>query len=144
MTSSDDREAEKTYRFSMKETLENRRKARLERCDILGDWYVYICPRVAGNNAPTSKEVNLVVNATGATLISSLSESDVPDPTKTIVITSDPSTATQRLEMGVKKVTRLGAKLFSGCFMSSYLRHFQLMRGKNCTQTRLQGTRGRL
>jgi hypothetical protein len=55
---------------------------------------MYICPGVAGNNAPTSKEVNLVVNTTGATLISSLSESDVPDPTKTIVIVSNAQVTT--------------------------------------------------
>jgi hypothetical protein len=113
----DDREAEKAYNFSMKETLENGSMARLERGGVLGDWYVHICPGVAGNNAPTSKELNLVVEATGATLLSSLSESDVPDPTKTIVITSDPSTSSQRLEKGVKRVTRLGAKLFSATWL---------------------------
>jgi len=113
----DDREAEKTYNFSMKETLENGSIARLERGGVLGHWYVYICPGVAGNNAPSIKELNLVVEATGATLLSSLSESDVPDPTKTIVITSDPSTSAQRLEKGVKRVTRLGAKLFSATWL---------------------------
>jgi hypothetical protein len=113
----DDREAEKTYNFSMKKMLENGSMARLERGGVLGDWYVYICPGVAGNNAPSSKELKLVVEATGATLLSSLSESDVPDPTKTIVITSDPSTAAQRLEKGVKRVTRLGAKLFSATWL---------------------------
>jgi hypothetical protein len=113
----DDREAEKTYNFSMKKMLENGSMARLERGGVHRDWYVYICPGVAGNNAPSSKELKLVVEATGATLLSSLSESDVPDPTKTIVITSDPSTAAQHLEKGVKRVTRLGAKLFSATWL---------------------------
>jgi hypothetical protein len=109
----DDREAEETYKFSMKETLENGRKARLERGGVLGEWYVYICPGVAGTNAPSSKELAFVIKATGATLLSSLSESEIYDPTKTIVITSDPSTTAQRSDKGVKRATRLGAKLLS-------------------------------
>ncbi|KAL3826809.1 hypothetical protein ACHAXA_000635 [Cyclostephanos tholiformis] len=109
----DDTEAEKIYNFSMKETLENGKVARLERGGVLGGWYVYLCPGVAGNNAPTSEELNLVVEATGATLLPSLSESDVPDPTKTIVITSDPSSTAQRSEKSVKRVARLGAYLLT-------------------------------
>jgi hypothetical protein len=58
-----------------------------------------------------------VVEATGATLLSSLSESDVSDPTKTKVITRDPSTPAQRLEKGVKRVTRLGVKLFPATWL---------------------------
>jgi hypothetical protein len=108
-----DTEAEKTYNFSMKETLENGKRARLERGGVLGGWYVYICPGVAGNNAPTSEEMNLVVKATGATLLPTLSESDVTDPTKTIIITSDPSSTAQRSEKSVKRVTRLGAHIFT-------------------------------
>jgi hypothetical protein len=109
----DDTEAEKIYNFSMKETLENGKKARLDSGGVLGGWYVYICRGVAGNNAPTSEELNLVVKATGATLLPSLSESDVPDPTKTIVITSDPSSTAQRSEKNVKRVTRHGAIMFT-------------------------------
>jgi hypothetical protein len=109
----DDTEAEKTYNFSMKETLENGKRARLERGGVLGGWYVYICPGVAGNNAPTSEEMNLVVKATGATLLPSLSESDVPDPTKTVVITSDPSSTAQRSEKRVRRMARLGAHLYT-------------------------------
>ena len=111
----DDKEAEKTYNFSLIETLESGKKARLERNGVLGGWYVYIGKGVAGNNAPSSEEMNLVVEATGATLLHSLEESeDGPaDRTKTIIITSDPSTAAQRSEKGVKRVSKLGAKVLS-------------------------------
>lgn len=68
---------------------------------------------MAGNNAPSAKELHLIMDATGATLIRSLSESQVSDPSKTIVITSDPSTDAQCSENGVERVTRLGAKLLS-------------------------------
>ena len=111
----DDKEAEKTYNFSMIETLESGKKARLKRNGVLGGWYVYIGKGVAGNNAPSSEEMNLVVEATGATLLHSLEESeDGPaDPMKTIIIMSDPSTAAQRSEKGVKRVLKLGAKVLS-------------------------------
>jgi hypothetical protein len=110
-----DKEAETTYNFSMIETLESGRKARLERGGVLGGWYIYICKGVAGNNAPSSEELNLVVEATGATLWHSLAESeDWPaDLTKTIIIMSDPSAAAQRSEKGVKLVSKLGAKVLS-------------------------------
>lgn len=108
-----DKDAEKRYNFSMKETLENGRQERRERGGILGEWYVYICSGVAGNNAPSAKELHLIMEATGATLIRSLSESQVSDPSKTIVITSEPSTDAQCSENGVEWVTRLGAKLLS-------------------------------
>lgn len=111
----DDKEAEKTYNFSMIETLESGKKARLERNGVLGGWYVHIGKGVAGNNAPSSEEINLIVEATGATLLHSLEESeDGPaDPTKTIIIMSDPSTAAQRSGKGVKRVLKLGAKVLS-------------------------------
>ena len=111
----DDKEAEKTYNFSMSKTLESGKKARLERGGVLGGWFVYICSGVAGNNAPSNEEMNLVVEATGATLLHSLEESvdGHADPTKTILIMSDPSTAAQRSEKGVKRVSKLGAKVLS-------------------------------
>lgn len=108
-----DREAEKRYNFSMIETLENGMRARSERGGLLGGWYVYVCTGVAGNNAPSAKELNLVVEGTGAILLKSLSESEVCDPLKTIVLTSDPCTDKQRSDRGVKRVTSLGAKLLS-------------------------------
>ncbi|KAL7549723.1 hypothetical protein ACHAWF_012987 [Thalassiosira exigua] len=106
-----DREAEKRYNFSMKKTLENGKKARLERDGVLGGWSVYIGTGVAGNNAPSAKELNLVVEATGAFLLSKLS--DMTDPLKTIIITSDPCTNAQRSEKGVERAKGLGAKLLS-------------------------------
>lgn len=109
----DDKEAEKKYRFSMKETLENGRKARLDTGGVLGGWSVYVCSGVAGNNAPSAKELQLLVEAAGATFLRSLSESEVTNPAKTIVITSDPCTAAQRSDREVKRVAALGANLLS-------------------------------
>jgi len=107
----DDREAEKRYNFSMKDTLENGRKARLDSGGILGSWYVYICGGVFGNQAPSAKELHLVVEATGATLLSDLKK--ISDPLKTIAITSDPSTQSQLKEQRVARLEGLGAKILT-------------------------------
>ena len=107
-----DTEAEKTYNFSMKSTLENGKLARTTSSGVLGGWFVYICRGVAGKNAPSSKELALLIDATGATLLRSLLDDDVPPaPSKTILITSDPITNEQRSEKGVEDWMRRGAKL---------------------------------
>ena len=106
-----DTEAEKTYNFSMKATLENGKKVRATSGGILGGWSVFICRGVAGKNAPSINELHSLIEATGATLLQSLL--DVPTPQKTIVITSDPITKDQRSEEGVNNVMRRGAKLLT-------------------------------
>ncbi len=105
-----DTEAEKTYNFSMKATLENGKNVRTRSGGILGGWSVYICRGVAGKNSPSTNEFALLIKATGATLLESLL--DVPT-NKTIVITSDPITKDQRSEEGVKDAMRGGAKLLT-------------------------------
>lgn len=132
-----DREAEKRYTFTMKETIENGRKARHDRGGVLGGWFVYICSGVAGNNAPSAKELNLVIAATGAEQIKSLSESAMMcDPQKTIIITSDPITAKQRSEKGVERVTSLGARLLttSWLFHTIITQHFSTTDVESPTQ----------
>ena len=54
-----DREAEKRYNFSMEETIRHGTLARKKRGGVLGGWSVYICAGVAGNRAPTMKELHL-------------------------------------------------------------------------------------
>lgn len=107
-----DTEAEKTYNFSMKATLENGKLARTTSGGVLGGCFVYICRGAAGKNAPSSKELALLIDATGATLLQSLLDVDNPPaPNKTILITSDPTTKEQRSEKGVEDWMRRGAKL---------------------------------
>jgi len=54
-----DREAEKRYEFTMEDTIRNGILARKKRGGVLGGWSVYICSGVAGNRAPTMKELHL-------------------------------------------------------------------------------------
>ena len=108
-----DREAEKRYDFSMKETLQNGILARRKRGGVLGGWFVYICSGVAGNKAPNMKEMHLIIEGAGGTVLKSLSKSSIFDPLKTIVLTSEPSTKAQLKERGVSKVESAGAKILS-------------------------------
>jgi hypothetical protein len=108
-----DREAEKRYDFSMKETIRNGIQARKRRGGVLGGWFVYICSGVAGNRAPNMKEMHLIIEAGGGQVLKSLSNMNSFDPLKTIVLTSEPSTQSQLKEQGVAKVERLGAKILS-------------------------------
>lgn len=113
-----DREAEKTYTFSMEETLKNGQSAREDRGGVLGGWYVYICHGVAGNKAPSAKELKLLVDAAGATLLPSFSEKHVVDFAKTLVITSDPATKSQQKERGIDKVSIANRKTTSWLFQT--------------------------
>lgn len=108
-----DREAEKRYDFSMKTTLRNGIRARKRRGGVLGGWFVYICSGVAGNKAPSLKEIYLIIEAGGGHVLKSLSRRDAFDPTKTIVLTSDPSTKSQLGELGVARAKSCGAKIMS-------------------------------
>ena len=104
-----DAEAEKRYNFSMVQTIQNGIDARRERGGVLGGRWIYICQGVAGNQAPSAKELRLIVEAAGGILLSSLDSQDF-DPNKTIILTSDPRTQSQLNESGVKEQVDNGAK----------------------------------
>jgi len=108
-----DKEAEKLYNFSMKQTIRNGIFARKRRGGVLGGWFVFVCSGVAGNKAPNMKELQLIIEAAGGNVLKSLSNEDDFDPVKTIVLTSEPSTQSQLKERGVARVERQGARLLS-------------------------------
>jgi hypothetical protein len=103
----DDKEAEKRYSFSMKATLQNGIKSR-EKGGVLQGWSVYICQNVAGNHAPSAKELKLIIEAAGGKVVDRIFH-----PDKTIVVTSAPSTPSQRKEPGVQNVSKSGGKIVS-------------------------------
>ena len=93
----------------MTKTIQNGINARRDRGGVLGGRWVYICHGVAGNQAPSAKELRLIIEAAGGTLLSSLGSHDF-DPGKTIILTSDPRTQSQLNESGVKEQVDNGAK----------------------------------
>ena len=113
--SDDDTAAEKTYDFSMKETLKNGKAVRNQRGGLLGGWSVHFCKGVAGKKAPPEHELRLIVAAAGGTFLKTASAratKDV-DASKIIIITSDPATAAQKADKDVKRLASQGAKIFT-------------------------------
>jgi hypothetical protein len=132
-----DVEAEKRYNFSMKETIQNGIIARREG-GVFGGKGVYICRGVAGNQAPSAKELQLIIEAAGGSLLKSLDGSTDIDATNTIILTSDPKTQSQLNEHGVEEFMNNGARAYT----TSWLFHSiitQSLAGFNCNR----GTRRR-
>eukprot|EP00984_Skeletonema_dohrnii_P000482 scaffold165_cov106-Skeletonema_dohrnii-CCMP3373.AAC.7 len=106
-----DKEAESKYNFSMKDTVQNGVLARKHRGGVFGGYYFYICSGIAGNRAPSLKEFKLIIEAAGGHLLNSLAPSEILDPLKTVILTSDPPTPSQLKERGVKNIAKCGGKL---------------------------------
>ena len=106
-----DKEAESKYNFSMKDTVQNGMLAREHRGGVFGGYHFYICSGIAGNRAPSMKEFKLIIEAAGGHLLSSLAPSQILDPLKTVILTSDPPTPSQLKERGVKNIAKCGGKL---------------------------------
>ena len=105
-----DAEAENRYNFSMTKTILNGIRVRKERGGVLGGRYVYICRGVAGNQAPSAKELQLIIESAGGVVLRSLNSSSEFDPKKTIILTSDSRTQSQMNEKGVGKLIGNGAQ----------------------------------
>lgn len=84
----DDKKAEKTYNFSMRDTLKNINANLKKGHRVLEGWHILVCNGVAGNNAPGEEELKLIISAAGGTWITSSEEAN--DIKRTIVITKDP------------------------------------------------------
>jgi hypothetical protein len=85
--------------FSIRTTLRNiERRTTL----LFQGWYIHVCPKVAGNKAPTTNEFQYIIEAAGATYISTMKQIAFHDndgtdtrSVKILMITSDPPTKTQ-------------------------------------------------
>ena len=121
-----DENAESKYNFSMLETVKNRHELRQlqteEFCDdsnclLLGKYYVCFSKGVAGNKAPPSKELGLIVHAAGGTILRSLSEKsmsnlkEIPHPCNILIVTSDPATSAQMSDKVIMKWNEIGANI---------------------------------
>ena len=73
-----DKAAESYYDFSMIHSIRNGLSARTHG-GVLGGFHVYICSNVAGNKAPTLKELHLIIVAASGTVLESLSSKSI-DP----------------------------------------------------------------
>jgi hypothetical protein len=92
----DDKDAEAQYTFSMRETLLRSHEMRTSGKTLLGGFAVFVCPGVAGQKAkgnmtPPAKEFRLIIEAAGATWLSSVPSSKTKgedDFSSIVVVTS--------------------------------------------------------
>uniref|UniRef100_A0A7S2LQ78 BRCT domain-containing protein n=1 Tax=Leptocylindrus danicus TaxID=163516 RepID=A0A7S2LQ78_9STRA len=110
-----DKAAEKKYNFSMKTTIKNGSEAR-EKGGIFADMYVYFCKGVAGNKAPSIKELEIMVSSAGGTFLKVLPKNNV-DTKMILIITSDPATEAQKREKLVMKIIEGGGHLVSTAWL---------------------------
>jgi len=106
-----DAEAEKLYDFSMRQTLKNI-SSNLERGTFLLDgWWIFVCKGVAGNKAPSSEELQRIVEAAGGSWLVLLTPSATKDvnPSRLLLITGDPETKKQLSSKPVASVLHNGA-----------------------------------
>jgi hypothetical protein len=101
-----DRAAEETYNFSMKDTLQLLKGNLASQRYILDDWNVFVCDGVAGNKAPSKDELKCIVEATGATWVTSLR--GVPSE-RLLILTSDPETKAQTSKKAIASALQQGA-----------------------------------
>jgi len=122
-----DSKAESVYSFSMRNTLRegnDRRKAG----GLLCDWSVYVCDEVAGNKAPKSHELKMMIRAAGGKWIT---YDDIPvpvtdDPTHVIVLTSDPPLQKQLDESKAQIAAENGAGFFTTSWLFDCMMHQKL------------------
>lgn len=105
-----DKTAEKKYSFSMITTLERIRTLKGKNRGLFDGWNIFVCKGVAGNKAPPEGELRLVVEATGATYLSSPSQLKSLKPDKTIFITSEPESKQQVSSKVIAKALQQGAE----------------------------------
>ena len=98
----------------MKRTLQNGFERRKEG-GLLAGWRVLFCDGVASNKAPSAHELALIVAAAGGVLVDldDVSTGENNDPTKVIVVTSDPPHPNQLASSRALQVSQEGAGLFT-------------------------------
>ena len=110
-----DKSAEKKYEFTMTESIHNGENVRASRGGLLGGYSVHFCKGVAGNSAPPADEMELIVSAAGGFNLRSITSRSTKDiePSKILIITSDPAPSVQLNLKDVKRLKALGSGVFN-------------------------------
>eukprot|EP00546_Thalassionema_frauenfeldii_P005804 CAMPEP_0178909908 /NCGR_PEP_ID=MMETSP0786-20121207/8798_1 /TAXON_ID=186022 /ORGANISM="Thalassionema frauenfeldii, Strain CCMP 1798" /LENGTH=916 /DNA_ID=CAMNT_0020582091 /DNA_START=1639 /DNA_END=4389 /DNA_ORIENTATION=+ len=115
-----DKRAEKRYNFSMKRSLYNGVCNR-ENGGLLNGWSVIVADGVAGLRAPPKKELDLILQAAGATVVEADEVQSSAIRNKSLVITSDPPTLGQ-----VTFVNRIGFRTATASWLFDCIMHQKL------------------
>merc|ERR1712238_304963 len=110
-----DKSAEKKYEFTMTESIHNGESVRASRGGLLGGYSVHFCKGVAGNSAPPADEMELIVSAAGGFNLRSITSRSTKDiePSKILIITSNPAPSVQLNLKDVKRLKALGSGVFN-------------------------------
>jgi hypothetical protein len=105
-----DKDFEKSYNFSMEKAYKRITSHLKNGTRLLDGWFVYVCPGVAGNKAPPTNELKLIVEAARGSWLTKLAPNPKVPYEKTLIITSDPPTSKQENAKYVDKAVREGAR----------------------------------
>ena len=110
-----DKSAEKKYEFSMTESIHNSENVRASMRGLLGGYNVHFYKGVAGNCAPPANEMELIVSAAGGFNLRSITSRSTKDiePSKILIITSEPAPPVQLNLKDVKRLKVLGSGVFN-------------------------------
>lgn len=122
-----DAKAESVYSFSMRTTLREGNERRTAG-GLLHGWSVYVCDEVAGNKAPKTDELKMMIYAAGGKWIT---HDDIPvpitdDPTHVIVLTSDPPLQSQLDDTHAQIAADNGAGFFTTSWLFDCMMHQKL------------------
>ena len=119
-----DPKAEKSYSFSMKQTLMEGRERRVDG-GLLAGWKILVCDNVAGNKAPKEADFRTMIKAAGGSwlLSSNVPVSISEDPTHVIVITSDPALPSQLEDEKASIAAENGAGFFTTTWLFDCMMH---------------------
>jgi hypothetical protein len=104
----DNEKVEQQYKFTMRHTLTNLTRRLEQGTYLLDGWSVFVCTGVAGNKAPPEEEFRLVVEAAGASWLTSPASRGLVH-SKILIITSDPETKKQLSPKPVATALKNGA-----------------------------------
>lgn len=106
-----DKVAEKTYDFSMEESLARGKAMREKGEKLFGGWWIHVCKGVSSNKAPPEKEMKLIVETAGAQWQPTLSPKNLNgvDLSRLLIITSDPEVKKQISTKAVATALENGA-----------------------------------
>jgi hypothetical protein len=105
-----DKDFEKHYNFSMEKAY-NRIFSHVKNdTRLLEGWSVFVCPGVAGNKAPPTIELKLIVEAARGSWLTKLAPNPKVSYDKTLIITSDPPTSKQENAKYVENAVKEGAR----------------------------------
>lgn len=102
-----DKEAENRYGFSMREALRRTRKNVREGSPVFGGIAIFVCDGVAGRQAPSKKELKLIVEAAGGKWLPKVDKWQPKDGSRALVVVTSSDSKHAKKQTKSKHVARV-------------------------------------